>query len=78
MVKPLPTNLECPKCGKVCEIREDDPSFSYSGTHCTHGKSGIETLPLEWYSECCEADMAEELDMDGYFNVQWDENGEGY
>lgn len=47
----------CPDCGMWCNVVPRDDSFDYSGTHCTHGKSGTHYgqdhgVPE---SECCGA-----------------------
>ena len=46
----------CPNCDEPCEIVPLDSSFSYSGTHCTHGQSGTH-YPSDYgspVSDCCE------------------------
>jgi hypothetical protein len=51
-----PDGTICPECGEPCYIVPLDNSFDYSGTHCTHGRSG--THRPDGYgspvSDCCE------------------------
>lgn len=51
----------CSECGEECFVKKLDLSFSYSGTHCTGGRSGIH-YPCghgEEVSACCEADVVD-------------------
>ena len=48
---------ECPECGQECKIIEQNDSFDYSGTHCTHGQAGTHRLPSYYISDCCEAEV---------------------
>lgn len=55
-----PKDFLCPSCNKPCTIIALDNSFSYSGTHCTGGLSGIH-YPSGYGSpvtDCCEADVS--------------------
>lgn len=59
-----PEGTTCPECGEFCVIVPLQNEFSYSGTHCTHGRVGVE-YPAGWgspVSDCCEADMEAEYD----------------
>lgn len=52
-----PDGQTCPDCGHLCTIIAYDNSFSYSGTHCTHGQGGIH-YPDGYgdpVSDCCDA-----------------------
>jgi len=59
------SNLRCPECHELCDVIPLDNSFSYSGTHCTGGRSGTH-YPAGYgdpVSDCCEADL--ECDSEG-------------
>jgi hypothetical protein len=64
-----PPDFLCPACNQPCRIVALDNSFSYSGTHCTHGQSGIH-YPFDYgnpVTDCCEADVSDaELDEPDY------------
>jgi len=64
-----PPDFKCPACHQPCKIIAIDTSFSYSGTHCTHGQAGIH-YPSDYgnpVTDCCEADVPEaELDEPDY------------
>jgi len=64
-----PPDFLCPACNQPCRIVALDNSFSYSGTHCTHGQSGVH-YPSGYDSpvtDCCEADVPDaELDEPDY------------
>ena len=47
---------KCTECGEECALVEE--TFDYSGTHCTHGRSGTHHTGV-WVSECCFADYEE-------------------
>lgn len=67
-----PDNFLCPACNQPCKIIGWDNSFSYSGTHCTHGESGIHYPPGygDPVTSCCEADVPDAEIDDGseYFD----------
>jgi len=46
----------CDECGQPCSTVE--VVFSYSGTHCTYGKSGTHHTG-QYESECCGSDFHE-------------------
>jgi hypothetical protein len=48
--------LVCDECGEECEKREI--TYHYSGTHCTHGESGVHHTG-DYESVCCGADYHE-------------------
>ena len=57
-----PKDCFCTQCGERCELIALENEFSYSGTHCNHGKAGKHD-PSEWgspVSDCCEADTDDE------------------
>lgn len=47
----------CKGCGHYCETYVEDLSFSYSGTHCTHGKSGTHVEYGDTLSVCCDEEV---------------------
>lgn len=54
-----PPDARCSDCGEACKVVALRNEFSYSGTHCTYGKPGIE-YPSDWgrpVSDCCEAEV---------------------
>jgi hypothetical protein len=52
----LPPTYKCTDCGEECTVSEE--TFSYAGTHCTHGKSGVHHTG-EYSSDCCGAEYEE-------------------
>ncbi len=48
-----PCDCKCLDCGESCTLVEE--TFSYSGTHCTHGKSGTHHTG-HYVSSCCLAE----------------------
>ena len=44
----------CNECREECEVEEE--IWHYSGTHCTHGQSGIHHTGW-YYSVCCSAEF---------------------
>lgn len=84
-----PEGTVCPDCGEPCRIVALDNSFSYSGTHCTHGLGGVH-YPAGWgspVSSCCEADMqcdvvdearwvGDDVEVD-FFYRRYEEDGDG-
>ena len=56
-----PDNFICPACHKSAKIIALDSSFSYAGTHCTGGRSGIH-YPSDYgmpITDCCEVEVPE-------------------
>ena len=53
----IPEPPFCGECGKSCGTYPEDTSFSYSGTHCTFGRSGTHHPPGDGQplSTCCDA-----------------------
>ena len=51
----------CDSCGKECKPIED--TFSYTGTHCTHGRSGTEKTG-DILSDCCHEEAVLKEDWD--------------
>lgn len=52
----------CPECGGKCTVVPLLNDFDYSGTHCTHGRSGTH-YPDDYgspVSDCCDAYIDEE------------------
>ena len=45
--------LICTECGDACRLVEE--TFSYAGTHCTGGNSGIRRTGY-YSSDCCNSD----------------------
>jgi hypothetical protein len=70
-----PDGFTCPECGYACTIVPLDNSFSYSGTHCTAGRSGVHRpagygMPV---TDCCEVFVeAEEDDIEPDYEP-WDD-----
>ena len=46
----------CLTCEEPCDLEED--VIHYSGTHCTHGQSGVYHTG-HYYSDCCMGDYKE-------------------
>lgn len=44
----------CSSCSEACETVEE--TFDYSGTHCSHGKSGTHHTG-NYISKCCLAEL---------------------
>ena len=47
-----PDGWVCPHCGEQAEIVPLDNSFSYAGTHCSHGMDGIH-YPADYGEPVC-------------------------
>ena len=49
----------CSNCNEECKAIKLDNSFSYAGTHCTHGRPGIHYPPNHdtMVSDCCETEV---------------------
>ena len=54
---------KCLGCGEDCGIEPEE--IHYSGTHCTHGNSGVHKTGF-WLSDCCQDDFLtyDELDWE--------------
>ena len=46
----------CSDCKQPCALEKE--TFSYSGTHCTHGQDGVHWTGY-WLSGCCGAEYEE-------------------
>jgi len=54
----LTSEYKCNGCSEICEPVLVDMGFSYSGTHCTHGRSGFHS-DKRMVSDCCDDDFEE-------------------
>ena len=52
----MENDWKCSDCGSPCKAVKE--SFDYSGTHCTHGRSGTHYTG-RLISDCCGADVEE-------------------
>ena len=47
----------CENCHKEVDVTIEDSSFDYAGTHCNHGQSGTQVLPVEYLCPSCGGDF---------------------
>jgi hypothetical protein len=48
----------CDGCKEPCKTKAVDQSFSYAGTHCSHGRDGVHH-EIDILSDCCEEDFSD-------------------